>query len=135
MPCPLWVSHAGDARDTGAVLNAGLLAVIDLALAEPPVPVTRELVYCRFPLVDGPGNPPWLLRTAVNTVASLLRSGTPTLVACGAGMSRAPSVAAAAIAAVTGRPPEECLALVIAGVSRDISPGFWRELMACLAPD
>jgi hypothetical protein len=90
VPYPLWVGHAGDARDTGALLATGLLAVVDLALAEPPVPVTRELAYCRFPMVDGPGNPPW-------------------------------------------RSLEECLALAIAGGARDVSPGFWRELVACLA--
>jgi hypothetical protein len=128
-PYPLWIGHAGEARDTRAVLSAGLLAVVDLALAEPPAPVTRELAYCRFPLVDGPGNPPWLLRAAVDTVASLLRSGTPALVACGAGMSRAPAVTAAAIALVSGRPPSECLALAVAGGACDVSPGLWEELV------
>jgi hypothetical protein len=122
-PYPLWIGHAGDARDTRAVLSAGLLAVVDLALNEPPAAVTRELAYCRFPLVDGPGNPPWLLRAAVDTVASLLRSGTPALVACGAGMSRAPAAAATAIAVVTGRPLPECLGLVIGGAC-DVSPGL-----------
>src|SRR5688572_12689172 len=87
---PLWLGHAGDARDLRTVLEAGILAVVDLALNEPPAAVTRELVYCRFPLVDGPGNPPWLLRAAVETVAGLVRSDTPTLVYCGAGMSRTP---------------------------------------------
>jgi hypothetical protein len=47
--------------------------------------LTRELVYCRFPLVDGAGNPPWLLRAAVETVAGFVRAGVPTLVFCGPG--------------------------------------------------
>jgi hypothetical protein len=131
VPYPLWIGHAGDARDIRAVLSAGLLAVVDLALAEPPVPVPRELVYCRFPLVDGSGNPPWLLCAAVDTVASLLRSGTPALVACGAGMSRAPAIAAAAVAAISGRPLAECLALAIGGGACDVSPGLWQELIRC----
>ena len=81
----LWVGHVGDMRDLRTVLSTGILAVVDLAMNEPPATVTRELVYCRFPLVDGAGNPPWLLRAAVDCVAGLLSSGTPTLVFCGRG--------------------------------------------------
>ena len=55
---------------------------------EPPVFFTRELVYCRFPLADGVGNDPWLLRAAITVTADLIRSGTPTMIFCGAGMSR-----------------------------------------------
>src|SRR3954454_1421008 len=108
---PLWLGHVGDARDLRRVLSAGILAVVDLALNEPPAAVTRELVYCRFPLVDGSGNPPWLLRSAVEAVAGLVRSGTPTLVYCGAGMSRTPAVAAAALSRAVGVPAAEALAL------------------------
>src|SRR5262249_26770590 len=87
----------------GAPRNAPL---IDLALEEPPVPLTRELVYCRFPLLDGAGNSPWLLRAALDTTAALLASRVPTLVFCGAGMSRSPAVAAAALAIVEGHSAE-----------------------------
>src|SRR4051794_36196473 len=93
---PLWLGHVGDARDLSALLAAGIAAVVDLALNEPPVPLTRELVYCRFPLIDGGGNPRWMLRATVETVAGLMRAGVPTLVYCGACMSRTPSVAGAA---------------------------------------
>jgi protein-tyrosine phosphatase len=133
LPYPLWIGHAGDARDSRAVLAADLVAVVDLALAEVPAVLPREVAYCRFPLVDGPGNPPWLLRVAVAAVASLLRSEAPVLVACGAGMSRAPCVAAAAIATITGRSLDECLTLVSGGGAHDVSPGLWRELVACMA--
>src|SRR5579864_520702 len=108
----LWLGHVGDVRDLRAVLASGVLAVVDLALNEPPATVTRELVYCRFPLIDGAGNPPWLLRAAVDCVAHLLHSGTPTLVYCGAGMSRSPCIAAAAIASVRGCSPDEALTWV-----------------------
>ncbi len=59
--------------------------------------VTRDLVYCRFPLVDGAGNDARILKMAVHTVAELLRKEVKTLVFCSAGMSRAPSIAAAAL--------------------------------------
>src|SRR4051812_5105895 len=99
---PLWLGHVGDARDLRGVLSAGIQAVVDLALNEPPVNFTRELVYCRFPLLDGGGNPPWLVRAAVGTLTEFLRSGTPTLLYCSAGMSRTPVIAAAAVVRFQG---------------------------------
>jgi protein-tyrosine phosphatase len=101
----LWVGHVGDLRNLRGVLSTGIVVVVDLAMDEPPATITREIVYCRFPLVDGIGNPPWLLRVAIDCVASLLRSRTPTLICCGAGMSRSPCIAAGAIACVRGSSP------------------------------
>ena len=89
----LWLGHIGDARDLELLLGTGIEAVVDLALEQAPMPLARELAYFRFPLIDGEGNPRWLLRAAVETVASLLRAGVPTFVYCGACMSRTPSVA------------------------------------------
>jgi hypothetical protein len=54
---PLWIGHVGDVRDPRSLFSTGTLAVIDLALNEPPASLPRELVYCRFPLIDGAGNP------------------------------------------------------------------------------
>jgi hypothetical protein len=125
----LWLGHAGDGRDVRALLSAGILAVVDLALNEPPAALTRELVYCRFPLSDGSGNPPWLLRSAVETVAGLVRAGTPTLVCCGVGMSRTPAVAAAALSLAGGLSATEALALVAQCGAADVSPGLWRDLL------
>jgi protein-tyrosine phosphatase len=130
---PLWLGHVGDASDLRAVLAAGIAALIDLALNEPPLRVTRELVYCRFPLFDGPDNPPWLVRTAVDVVAHLVRSGTPTLVFCAAGMSRTPAIAAGALSLLLGCPAGEALSLVAACGPADVSPGLWREVQLVLA--
>src|SRR5689334_1529287 len=110
--CSLWLGHAGDARALRGVLSAGILAVVDLAVNEPPAPVTRELVHCRFPLLDGPGNSPWLVRLAVLTVAELVRVGVPTLVSCSAGMSRSLVIAGATVAQVRGFSLAEGLAEV-----------------------
>ncbi|MEO6811536.1 MAG: protein phosphatase, partial [Isosphaeraceae bacterium] len=98
----LWLGHVGDVRDLNGVYAAGILALVDLAVEEPPAFLTRELVYCRFPLLDGSGNPGWLLRAAIETVACLLRCNTPTLIYCGAGMSRSPAIAGAAVGLVRG---------------------------------
>src|SRR5882724_3262130 len=132
-PYSLWLGHVGDARDLRGVLAAGIAALVDLALNEPPVAVTREPVYCRFPLLDGSDNPPWLLRAAVDTTATLLRANVPTLVFCSGGMSRTPAVAACALACVTGRSAEECLAEVARAGNCDVSTTLWRDLISAMA--
>ena len=128
----LWLGHVGDIRDLRAVLSAGIQAVVDLAISEPPASITRELVYCRFPLTDGAGNSPWLIRAAVETVTGFLRSRIPTLVYCGAGMSRSPTIAAAAIAQIQGCCCAEALALVANSGPADISPALWSEVQGVL---
>jgi hypothetical protein len=124
----LWLGHAGDVRDVRGLLAAGIVAVVDLAIQEAPAPLTRDLVYCRFPLVDGPGNPLWLLRTAVETVAGLLRSDVPTLVGCGAGLSRSPCIAGAGIARIRSCSADEGLAIALGSSPADVSPGLWVDV-------
>jgi hypothetical protein len=124
----LWLGHSGDARNPAGLLSLGIMAVIDLAREEPPATLPREIVYCRFPLVDGPENPPWVLRSAVETLAHWLREGVPTLIACGAGISRSPAIASAALAIAEGRPIEECLEEIARGGRCDLSPALWRVL-------
>ena len=94
---PLWIGTAHDARDIKGVLNADINVIVDLAMMCEPVKPTRELVYLRFPLFDGEGNPPWLLRAAVNAVQDMISLSVPTLVACDGGMSRSIAIVAAAI--------------------------------------
>jgi protein-tyrosine phosphatase len=126
----LWIGHAGDLRDLRSVLSAGILAVVDLALNEPPATITRELVYCRFPLHDGSGNPRWILQSAVEAVAGFLRTNVPVLVSCGAGMSRSPSIAAAAISVARGVPLTDAVALVARSGPLDMSPALLSELQS-----
>jgi protein-tyrosine phosphatase len=121
----LWIGTARDARDLRGIHEAGIEAVVDLAVDEPPVQPTRELVYLRFPLVDNEGNPEWLLRAAVEAVTGLLKAGVPTLVACSAGASRSPAVAAIALARWKEISPEEGLKLIGTG---DVSVTLWREV-------
>jgi protein-tyrosine phosphatase len=130
VPHLLWLGHRGDARDLRRVLGAGIEALVDLAREEPPLATHRELIYCRLPLEDGTGNPPALLRLAIRTVVDLLAARVPTLVFCGAGMSRTPAVTAAALALHLRRPPEECLVLLKEAGPADVSPGLWQEVCA-----
>jgi protein-tyrosine phosphatase len=124
---PLWIGTAQDARDLRAIHDAGIEAVVDLPMDEPPVQPTRELVCLRFPLVDGGGNPPWVLRAAVEAVTGLLTAGVPTLVACSAGASRSPAITAVALARWIGLSPGEGLKRIGPG---DVSVTLWRELTA-----
>ena len=69
----MWLGDIADIASPQDIVAAGILAVVDIALNEKPAVLPRDLIYCRFPLIDGTGNPAWLLRLAVETVASLLR--------------------------------------------------------------
>ncbi|MFL5339230.1 MAG: dual specificity protein phosphatase family protein [Gemmataceae bacterium] len=125
----LWIGHVGDTWDLRGVLNAGILAVVDLAVNEPPAAVTRELAYLRFPLVDGTGNATWLLRSAVEAVTGLIRSQTPTLVYCSNGLSRSVCIAAAALAKTRQFSPTDGMRLVGGTGPADVSPRLWTEIV------
>ena len=129
-PHPLFLGHLGDARDTRTLLEAGVRALVDLALNESPLSPPRDIAYSRFPLNDGAGNPPWLLRAAVLHLSGLIREGLPTLVYCGAGMSRTPAVAALSLSLATDQTPGDCLDLIAAVGPCDVSAALWQELLA-----
>lgn len=131
-PHALWLGHVGDVRDWRAVFDAGIQAIVDLAGNEAPAVPPRELIYHRFPLVDGAGNPDWLLKLACRTVADLLSIDIPVLVYCSAGMSRSPAIAAAAIANATQQPLDRALATVRQAGNVDISSGLWTSVSNCV---
>ena len=58
VPQRLWIGNAGDARDPARVLDAGVAALVNLAAEELPPDFPRDILYCHFPLLDGPGNSP-----------------------------------------------------------------------------
>jgi hypothetical protein len=128
----LWLGHAGDARDRHELLRLGVGAVVDLAVEEPPAVAGHEMVYCRFPLLDGAENPPWLLRAAIDMTATLLREKVPTLVACSSGVSRAPAVTAAALVRL-GRPNLPAALLWLADFGQcDVSGGLYQDVVQVL---
>lgn len=132
-PQLLWIGHAGDSRGYDRILEIGIKVVVQLALEEPPLAPPRELVYLRFPLIDGGGDQSLALELAIETAAGLITRRVPTLICCGAGMSRAPAVAAAALARASHEPLEECLARVTEGRPGDVSPGFWAAIVEVLS--
>jgi protein-tyrosine phosphatase len=128
IPKILWVGNARDARDVKGVLGLGISAVVDLAIEEAPILFPRDVTYCRYPLMDGAGNAPALLKAAIETTASLIRGKVPTLVACDGGMSRAPAIAAAALALTEATSPEQALERIAAAGPHDVSATFWADI-------
>lgn len=125
----LWIGHIGDVRNLRAIHDAGIEAIIDLAMNEPIPTLTRELIYCRFPLVDSGDNSPTLLKLAIQTVTDLLGTTTPTLVYCSAGMSRSVGIAAAALAQCESITFDSALSLVAQSGPMDLSTTFYQSLL------
>lgn len=135
IPYSLWLGNARDGRDFRSSLDCGIQALMQLAAEEPALQPPRDLIYCRFPLVDGQGNDLKLLRLAVMTLANFLEQRIPLLVFCGMGLSRSPSVAAIALAQVEQEDPEECLRRITDHSPADVAPGFWNELKQVFEAD
>ena len=127
-PYCLWIGHAGDGCDFQRIFDNGIRAIVQLAIEEPPIRPPRELIFYRFPLLDGNGNGPELLKIAIASVAMLIRKRVPTLVCCGAGMSRSPAIVAAALTMVEEARLEDCLKRVTESHAADVSPGLLTQI-------
>lgn len=119
-----------DIRDLRLLYDNQLAAVVDLAANERPAQLSHDLIYLRIPIVDGNGNPNSTIELAVRSLIMLLDKRLRTVVACSAGMSRAPAIAAAAIAVHTQRSIEECLLHVVAHAPHDVSSTLWSQVRA-----
>jgi len=128
IPSQLWLGNAMDVSDLRRIHDLGISAIVDLALEEPMPQLTREIIYCWFPIVDGSGNTPELLSAAIETTVSFIRKSVPTMVACSAGMSRSPAIVAAALALVHGESPDDSLQSMITGNPHDLSPPLWSDV-------
>jgi hypothetical protein len=135
IPNRLWIGNARDARDLQSVVDTGIAAIIDLAIEEPPIACSRDIIYCRFPLLDGAGNSRALLQSAVQTTAHFIHAEIPTLVACSGGMSRSPAIVAAAIARRQLLPFAEGLRQVAQSGPHDVSPGLCEDIALATSPD
>lgn len=130
----LWIGHANDARSPRCLLEAGVRAVVDVAIEEPPASLPREMTYVRFPLVDGEGNDSVVLRLAVSTVVGLLDGEVPTLVACSAGLSRSPTLASFALAGHERRTPQQALVRIAAAGPVRVNAVLWQSLEKAVQP-
>ncbi|HEY2148830.1 MAG TPA: dual specificity protein phosphatase [Pirellulales bacterium] len=130
---PLWIGNAADGCDWLALFDRGVRAVVQLAIEELPIEPPREVLFYRFPLVDGEGNDPAILRLAIDGVAELIRAGLPTLVCCAGGMSRSPAIVAAAISVVNGTDIHKSLEIVTESHPSDVSTALWGDILRAVA--
>jgi len=86
------------------------------------------MIYCRFPLNDSGGNTNSIIQTAIRTTISIINDNHRTSVACSAAMSRAPSIACAALAIATSRDADECLAEIAPDGPYDVSSVLWADI-------
>jgi hypothetical protein len=124
----LWLGNAADACNVEGIMQAGILAVIDLAAEQAMPTLPRSLVYCRFPILDGQQSAPAVLRAAIEAIVSLLSKEIPTLVFCSAGMSRSPAVLAGALSVLQGGSPDDRLRQIALGHPHDVSPQLWQDI-------
>ena len=135
-PNLLWIGNAMDVNDLKQIYDAGIEAIVDLALNEKPAVLSRDLIYCRLPLNDGGSNPTQHLRAAVDCVESLISKSIPTLVVCSAGMSRSLAITAFALARYRGAKALETLVDLASGHPHDVSPVLWDDIcQACFDED
>jgi len=120
-------------KDLRTILTNGIEAIVDLAIAELPELLTRDIAYIKLPLPDSTGNMDWTIRIAVATVYNLLVEEVPTLVCCDAGMSRSPCIVAAALGRIRSVSIENGLEIVHQTGPIDVSPGFLSEVKHTLA--
>lgn len=128
LPKLVWIGNARDGRDVAGVLSLEITAVVQLAMEEAPGQFPREIIFCRFPLLDGSGNSPVLLQTAVQAVAALIQAKIATLVTCGGGMSRSPAILAEALCMVNGGSPDDWLKQVTMSGPHDVAPALWKDV-------
>lgn len=129
-PDLLWLGHAFDIREPRPLFDAGISAVIDVAIEERVAQLPRQLLYLRFPINDGGGNAPFILRLAVQSLVDLLHSDTRTIIACSAGMSRSPTIAAFALAYHLNITPEAALERIATIKTMEINSLLWSDIAA-----
>lgn len=130
-PDRLWIGNAADIRDPRILCDAQIEAVIDLAFEEVPAQPLRQMLYCRFPLNDGNGNQPFLIRQAIRTVRELLELPLRTVVGCSAGLSRSPTIAACALAEHLQEPADIVLARIGRIKATQVNPFLWSAALSC----
>ncbi|MDP6442751.1 MAG: hypothetical protein QGG36_04415 [Pirellulaceae bacterium] len=132
-PGVLWIGNAHDIQRHESLFDAELSAIVDLALEEPPAAPPRELLYFRIPLNDGGGNPLERLQQAIRLTADLVAASTRTIIACSAGMSRSPTIAAHALALGMDKPPQTIAEQISRIRPLEIHPALWTDASQALA--
>lgn len=131
-PGKLWIGHMGDLRDPALLERTGIKALVHVALEEQLPTLSREMLFCHFPLMDG-ATPIELVGAAIDLAVSLIRGRVPTMVCCSNGMNRSPCVAAGALSIVERREPDECLRELVRDQPHDIHTGMWERVLTIVS--
>ncbi len=105
------IGNIEDAMRRVDLEKAGVTAVLSLN-GFPTLSASNAFSWCCVPLIDGPGNQPSSLRTAVEALHSLIEDGHKVLVHCAEGASRSPFVVACYLATYEKVTFDEALELV-----------------------
>jgi len=97
----IWIGHAGDLRKPQRCYECQITTVVELTYEEQAAVLPRDFLRVRIPVMDGPGNSAAVVYLAILTVTGLIVRKAKSIVCCSAGMSRSPTIAAAAISLVT----------------------------------
>lgn len=124
----LLIGNAIEARDIRLLYDNEVRAVLDLAANEKPASLGRDHIYVRIPILDGDGNSDRDIELAIITLVHLMETETKTLVACSAGMSRSPCIAAASTALASNGTIDECMHKIVSSGPNDVSPILWHRV-------
>ncbi len=125
----LWIGNVQDAANTAQLFDSRIEAVFDLASNEKPQSIPREIIYCRFPLIDGGDNSQEVLEAAIDSLTTLVAKQIRTLVVCSAGMSRSVAVTAAALALTNQMPVQDAMITLAGDSPHDVSPLLWNDIV------
>ena len=131
-PHLIWIGSSGATRDLRRHYGLGIRAVVPLAYDEAAPTMPHDFLVLRFPLEDGGGNEPELLRLAIHTVTQLVRGKFATLVCCQAGRSRSPLIVAAALASLKGDPFASVISQLSVHHFCDIHPALLAQVSGLL---
>ena len=124
----LYIGDAISARDLKQIYDHEFAAVLDLAANEPPAVLGRDIIYCRFPLSDDESNDDEIISAAIMSLQLLMERHFRSLVACSAGMSRSPLVAAAAVSLLCHDSFSDWLARMTVDAPHDVSPTLYASV-------
>jgi len=103
----LYVGNMQDAKVAQPLTDAGITAILNVSYEnDDPVYFVKQMRYIKIGLADSSENTKYMRDLAINALVALLNEGETVLVHCSAGVSRAPFVAAQALAKIENKDPD-----------------------------
>lgn len=135
VPSLIWLANGLEVRDLELMGRQEAEAIVDLAYEESPIASLKSKIAIRVPLIDGEGNNRQHVRHAISMTVELVRSKTPFVIACSAGISRSPTILAAALSIVEECEIEEKLAFVNSKKRIGVSQIFLADVKKAMADE